>query len=256
MRLAQVVGNLLTNAAKYTEAGGHIELSAQRDGDDAVLRVRDNGIGIAPDMLPHVFDLFVQVDHAATRSQGGLGIGLTLVKNLVELHGGTVDARSGGLGKGSEFIVRLPLSLRVADEASEYELSEPRRDSVSNGHRILVVDDNNDAATSLAAFLELSGHDVRVAHDGRSALETARTFRPSLILLDIGMPEMNGYEVARELRKMPAGQNTVLAAVTGWGQLQDRRRSAEAGFDHHLVKPLDLKALEGLLADLKRDHAP
>ncbi len=249
VRLAQVVGNLLTNSAKYTEANGHIWLTARRECDQAVLSVRDSGIGIAPDMLPHVFELFVQVDHAATRSQGGLGIGLTLVKNLVEMHGGTVEAHSAGLGKGCEFVVRLPLTVQQGQQPPD-ESGERRPESPPSGHRLLVVDDNEDAALSLAMLLRLQGHEVRVAHDGPSALEVATSYRPDLVFLDIGMPGMDGYEVARRLRKTPGLEKTVLAALTGWGQQEDRRRTAEAGFDHHLVKPPEPKVVEELLASI------
>ena len=248
VRLAQVVGNLLTNAAKYTEPHGRIWLTTHREGDQAVLRVRDTGIGIAPDMLPHVFELFVQVDHAATRSQGGLGIGLTLVQNLVEMHHGSVEAHSPGLGKGSEFGVRLPLSPLKSKEPDNREVGEPG-DSAP-GQRLLVVDDNQDAANSLAMLLRLQGHEVRVAHDGPSGLETAKTFLPDLIFLDIGMPGMDGYEVARRVRTTPGLEKTVLAALTGWGQQEDRRRTAQAGFDHHMVKPVGPAALERLLIGL------
>jgi PAS domain S-box-containing protein len=252
VRLAQVVGNLLTNAAKYTEPNGHIWLSARREAAEAVLRVRDDGIGIAPDVLPHVFELFVQVDHAATRSQGGLGIGLTLVKNLVEMHHGTVEARSGGLGRGCEFVVRLPISDREPPEpagtAGDGRVQEPR----PSGHRLLVVDDNRDAADSLAMLLRLQGHEVRVTHDGPAALGLAPTFRPDVVFLDIGMPGMDGYEVARRLRQQPGLEKVVLAALTGWGQKEDRRRTADAGFDHHLVKPPEPKAVVDILADLKQ----
>ena len=252
VRLAQVVGNLLTNSAKYTEANGHIWLTARREGGQAVLSVRDTGIGIAPDMLPHVFELFVQADHASTKAQGGLGIGLTLVKNLVEMHDGTVQARSGGLGKGSEFIVHLPLLTQARLEPGESESAAQEQAAPSSGHRLLVVDDNHDAANSLSMLLRLQGHEVRVAHDGPTALEIATGFRPDLIFLDIGMPGMDGYEVARRVRQTPGLERTILAALTGWGQQEDRRRSAEAGFDHHLVKPPEPKALEGMLAELKR----
>ena len=253
VRLAQVVGNLLTNSAKYTEANGHIWLTARREGGEAILRVRDDGIGIAPDMLPHVFELFVQVDHAATRSQGGLGIGLTLVKNLIEMHDGEVEARSAGLGKGCEFVVRLPLMLQERQEPNDKANGEqPQEPPRSSGYRLLVVDDNRDAADSLALLLRLQGHEVRVAHDGPAALEMVNGYRPALVFLDIGMPGMDGYEVARRLRQQPGLENVRLAALTGWGQQEDRRRTAEAGFDHHLVKPVEPKALEGLLADLKR----
>jgi len=252
VRLAQVVGNLLTNAAKYTEANGRIRLTAQREGGEAVLRVRDTGIGIAPNMLPHVFELFVQADHAATRSQGGLGIGLTLVKNLVEMHHGTVEAHSNGLGEGCEFVIRLPLMPQEERQRVEKDSGEaPHEPAHSSGHRLLVVDDNPDAADSLAMLLRLQGHEVRVAHDGPAALQIAAASRPDLVFLDIGMPGMDGYEVARRLRQTPGLEKVVLAALTGWGQQEDRRRTAEAGFDHHLVKPVEPKTLEGLLAELQ-----
>jgi signal transduction histidine kinase/ActR/RegA family two-component response regulator len=250
VRLAQVVGNLLANAAKYTEANGHIWVSAGRDGDQVSLSIRDNGIGIEPDMLPHVFDLFVQLDRAATRSQGGLGIGLTLVKNLIEMHGGSVEARSAGLGEGSEFIVRLPLSSVEHRIDSGDDVDGRQVDGSSSGHRLLVVDDNEDAANSLALLLKLKGHHVEVAHHGTTALKIAENYRPEMIFLDIGMPGMDGYEVARRLRQHPELKNVVLAALTGWGQQEDRRRSAEAGFDHHLVKPPELKLVDSLLSDL------
>lgn len=250
VRLAQVVGNLLMNSAKYTEPHGSIWLSAQREGDALVLRVRDTGIGISPDMLPHIFELFVQADHAFTKAQGGLGIGLTLVKNLVEMHGGTVDATSGGLGKGSEFAVRLPLALPESQRPVERGF-EQTSTSPPSGNRLLVVDDNRDAANSLAMLLQLQGYQVRVVHDGPGALEAARDFCPEIIFLDIGMPGMDGYEVARRIRKMPGLENTVLAALTGWGQQEDRRRTTDAGFNHHLVKPPEPTAVEGVLAELK-----
>ena len=248
VRLAQVIGNLLTNSAKYTEANGHIWLTARRDGAQAVLSVGDTGIGIAPDMLPHVFDLFVQADHASTKAQGGLGIGLTLVKNLVEMHKGMVEARSEGLGKGSEFLVRLPLVTQEGLEPGEMETD--RQPPIVSGHRLLVVDDNQDAALSLALLLRLQGHDVQVAHDGPTALQLAVASRPDLVFLDIGMPGMDGYEVARRLRRTPGLEKVVLAALTGWGQQEDRRRTAEAGFDHHLVKPPEPKVLDSLLSTL------
>jgi PAS domain S-box-containing protein len=252
VRLAQVVGNLLTNAVKYTEPNGRIWLTAVRENNQAVLKVRDNGIGIASDMLPHVFDLFVQVDHTATRSQGGLGIGLTLVKNLVELHQGTVEAHSAGLGQGSEFVVRLPLLAEPQPVPDEKQNGSRGPAAASTGHRLLVVDDNEDSAVSLAMLLRLQGHEVRVAHSGPAALDLAASYRPDLIFLDIGMPGMDGYEVARRIRQTPDLTPVVLAALTGWGQKEDRRRTAEAGFDHHLVKPVESKALEVVFADLKR----
>jgi PAS domain S-box-containing protein len=251
VRLAQVVGNLLTNAAKYTEANGRIRLTALREGNEAVLRVWDRGIGIAPDMLPHIFELFVQVDHATARSQGGLGIGLTLVKNLVEMHNGTVEAKSDGLGKGTEFVVRLPLSAQGREEPDGQEFAEQGQVTPPPGHRLLVVDDNEDAADSLAMLLRLQGHEVRLTYDGPTALEMAKGYLPDMVFLDIGMPGMDGYEVARRLRQQAGLENVRLAALTGWGQQEDRRRSAEAGFDHHLVKPVEPKDLQGLLAQLK-----
>jgi len=260
VRLAQVVGNLLTNAAKYTERGGRIALTAQREppvspggntGGEVVLRVRDSGIGIAPEMLPRIFDLFVQEDHAATRSQGGLGIGLTLVRNLVNMHEGTVKARSAGLGQGSEFEVRLPLAAPTAEETPQPEREGQGKPAMSSpGHRILVVDDNVDAADGFAMFLRLKGHEVQVAHDGATALQLTPSVRPEIVFLDIGMPGMDGNEVARRLRRQPELNGLVLVALTGWGSPEDRRRTAEAGFDHHLVKPVEPKALDGLLARL------
>jgi PAS domain S-box-containing protein len=250
VRLAQVIGNLLTNAAKYTDPGGRVRLSVRREGGAAVLRVRDDGIGIPPEILPQVFELFVQADHATTRAQGGLGIGLTLVKSLVEMHGGSVAAHSDGPGKGSEFTVRLPLAAGAVPEAAA---------GVRNGsaaipaagtraaRRVLVVDDNVDAAESLALVLRLGGHAVRVAHNGPRALELAGAERPEIVFLDIGMPGMDGYEVARRLRASGAA-GTVLVALTGWGTPEDRRRSAAAGFDHHLVKPVEIDEVQRLLA--------
>jgi PAS domain S-box-containing protein len=255
IRLAQVIGNLLTNAAKYTEANGRIRLTARREGDDALVRVEDTGIGIAPDMLLHIFELFVQADHSSTKAQGGLGIGLTLVKNLVEMHHGTVEAHSDGLGMGSEFIIRLPLMPREERQRTEEDNGEASHESArSPGHPLLVVDDNRDAADSLAMLLRLQGYEVQVAHDGPAALRIAAASRPDLVFLDIGMPGMDGYEVARRLRRTPGLEKVVLAALTGWGQQEDRRRTADAGFDHHLVKPPEPKALENVLAVLKRKN--
>ncbi|MEO8163988.1 MAG: PAS domain S-box protein [Betaproteobacteria bacterium] len=249
VRLSQVIGNLLTNAVKYTDLNGHISIAARREDGDVVLSVRDDGIGIAPDVLPHIFDLFVQADHSATRSQGGLGIGLTLVKNLVGMHAGTVDARSAGLSKGAEFIVRLPLLLDSPEIPTK--IQETKTEPASSGHRILVVDDNEDAAESLAMLLRMEGHDVEVAYDGANAIDIARDHRPELIFLDIGLPGLDGYKVARRMRAMPELNGTVIAALTGWGQPEDRRRSAEAGFDHHLVKPPESSALAAILAKLR-----
>jgi PAS domain S-box-containing protein len=246
VRLAQVIANLLNNAAKYTQRAGHIRLIAVREGDEIILKVEDNGIGIAPDLLPKVFDLFMQADRSLDRSQGGLGIGLTLVKRLVEMHGGHVEARSGGPGKGSEFIVRLPLaseSTRIEEASPSTGIPpQPRR-------RILVVDDNVDAAESVAMIFRLLRQNVRVAHDGASALVLAEEFNPELIVLDIGLPGMDGYEVARRLRNENQSQPPFLVAMTGYGQDDDRQRSRSAGFDVHLVKPVDPEELRRLLSE-------
>jgi PAS domain S-box-containing protein len=249
MRLEQVLTNLLNNAAKYTDPGGHVRLSAEMEGSEVVLRVRDSGIGIAPDMLPRIFDLFVQAERHLDRSQGGVGIGLTLVKRLVELHGGRVEAHSAGPGQGSEFVVRLPAASERGERgegaaAGSEAPRVPRR-------RVLVVDDNPDAADSFALLLRLAGQDVRTAYDGPSALARAEEFRPELVFLDIGMPGMDGYELARRLRAHPDLEGVGLVALTGWGQEEDRRRSQEAGFDRHLVKPVEPKMLGELLAGLK-----
>lgn len=243
-----VTGNLLTNAAKYTEPNGQIWLTGERAGDRVVLRVRDNGIGIGKEMLPRIFELFEQADHGSTKSQGGLGIGLTLVTNLVEMHNGTVEARSAGLGHGSEFVVSLPLADQIVEQGHGSDTAGPVEDVPSpSGKRLLVVDDNQDAADSLAMLLKLQRHEVRVTYSGLAALEMIKTYTPDVVLLDIGMPGMDGYEVARRIRQTPGLGNVVLAALTGWGQREDRRRTAEAGFDHHLVKPPAPDALEKLL---------
>jgi PAS domain S-box-containing protein len=245
-RLAQVVANLLNNAAKYTEGAGRIWLSAEQEGDAVVLRVRDTGIGIRQELLPQIFDLFVQSDRALDRAQGGLGIGLTLVHRLVEMHGGTVAAHSAGQGQGSEFVVRLPLLPTEAQE--EPAQTDGPVTAASLPRRILVVDDNVDAAESLALLLRMSRHVVQVAHNGPAALDAAARYPPDLVFLDIGLPGMNGYEVAQRLRQVPALERVVLVAVTGYGQEEDRRRSQEAGFDHHLVKPVELGLMEPILA--------
>jgi PAS domain S-box-containing protein len=247
VRVAQIVANLLNNAAKYTDEGGSITLSARREGEHAIVRVRDSGIGIPVDVLPRVFDLFAQADRTYHRAQGGLGIGLTLVRTLVELHGGTVGARSEGLGHGSEFIVRLPLG---AERAQRSRRGLDDRDSVFASHRFLVVDDSLDAAQSLAMLLENLGADVLTAGDGPTALDELERYRPSVMLLDIGMPGMDGLEVARRARQRPQHRDVTLIALSGWGQDADRRRSREAGIDYHLVKPVDLNELGHLLTAL------
>jgi signal transduction histidine kinase/DNA-binding response OmpR family regulator len=246
VRLAQVLANLLNNAAKYTAEGGRICLSADRENGQAVFRVRDTGIGIPAEMLPCIFDLFTQVERSLDRSQGGLGIGLTLVKRLVELHGGTVEAASAGAGRGSEFTVRLPLLAEPPRNSAHLGNSQP--DAQATPRRVLLVDDNPDAVDSLATLLRLQGHDVRLAHDGVVALKTAESFQPEVILLDIGLPGMDGYEVAERLRAEVKLDGALLAALTGYGQEDDRRRSRAAGIDVHLVKPVDLEALQAMLA--------
>lgn len=247
-RLAQVLSNLLTNAAKYTNAGGVIQLTAEQHRDQVVISVRDTGIGIAPENLSRIFDMFSQVDPALERSQGGLGIGLALVKRLVEMHEGKIEAYSEGLGKGSEFVVRLPLLVETPQPVAE-EPTDDLRAECAHSHkcRIVVVDDNVDAAKSLTMLLSFKGHEVRTAFDGLAAVELAENFRPDLMLVDIGMPKMDGYDAARTIRGMPWGRGTVLVALTGWGQEDDKRRAVEAGFDHHFTKPVDLGALETLL---------
>jgi signal transduction histidine kinase len=252
-RLAQVLGNLLNNSAKYTEKGGRISITVRRQGAQAVVQVCDSGIGIPPDMLPHVFEMFAQVDRSVGRSQGGLGIGLTLVKSLVEMHGGTITAASAGPGQGSEFTVSLPLAPATADSAPPPP-QEKDAGLKASDRRILVVDDNVDSAEAMAMMLQMAGNEVRMSHDGPSALAEAANFRPDVVLLDIGLPGMDGYEVARRLRALPHLQQALLIAQTGWGQADDRRRAREAGFDHHLVKPVELSALHELIAGLNRGN--
>jgi signal transduction histidine kinase len=257
-RLVQALGNVLGNAAKYTERGGHITVAAAESGSEVVIRVRDNGIGIPAELMPMIFNLFTQLDRTSGPAQSGLGIGLALVQRLVEMHGGSVSARSDGLGKGSEFLIRLPLFIRETVESGQ-PIQQPSalEQSMTNAEgpartqrRILVADDNNDALESLATLLQLSGHEVYTAANGAMALESAEAHRPEVALLDIGMPKLDGYEVARRIRAQPWGQRITLVALTGWGQDSDRRRSQEAGFDSHLVKPLDLDKLTELLAAL------
>jgi signal transduction histidine kinase/CheY-like chemotaxis protein len=250
-RLEQILANLLNNSAKYTERGGQIWLTADREETGVVIKVRDTGIGIAPGLLAHVFEMFVQADHAKDRAKGGLGIGLSLVRSLVEMHGGRITARSEGTGKGSEFSVYLPLAAEkqaTAAAASPFAASTTPPTPV---RRILVVDDNVDAAESLALLLRLAGHEAEVVNDGRTALEAVRAMAPEMVFLDIGLPGMDGYEVARQIRQIPGREEIFLLALTGWGQKEDRRRSKEAGFDRHLVKPLDPAMLRDLLADLE-----
>lgn len=249
-RLAQVVSNLLNNAAKYTEEGGNIWLSAEVSGAEVVLRVRDTGVGIPSQVLPYVFQLFMQADRTLDRSQGGLGIGLTLVHSIVELHGGTVEAVSAGPGLGSEFIVRMPVMADKPPAEMAPSLANARA-AETLVYRVLVVDDNEDAATSLALLLELQGHQVRTAHDGPAALRAAAEFRPHAVFLDIGLPGMDGYEVAARLRQQTETKKVLLVAVSGYGHAEYHQRSIGAGFDHHLVKPVNIQSLNALFAALE-----
>lgn len=249
MRLAQVFSNLLTNAAKYSEKGGRIHLEARQRGGEIAVSVKDNGIGIAADHLPRVFEMFSQVESALDRSHGGLGIGLSLVKGLIELHRGRITAHSEGLNRGSEFVVYLPVA---ETPEMELELSDTEGKPADAGkYRILVVDDNVDGTASLALMLQLNGHDIRTAYDGLEAVQAAQAFRPDVILMDIGMPKLNGYDACRRIRAQPWGKRMILVALTGWGQDKDRQKSQEAGFDYHFVKPVDPAALINLLAGLK-----
>jgi two-component system CheB/CheR fusion protein len=244
VRLEQVVVNLLANSAKFTQPGGHIAVVLERDGNTAVLSVRDDGIGIPAEQLSTIFDLFFQADRSLDRNPGGLGLGLTLVRRLVELHGGRVEARSPGRDQGSEFVVRLPISdAPIAPATGPRAVAPP-----SAPRRILVVDDNLDAAESLTMLLQLDGHDVRMTSEGRAALAVAASFAPEIVLLDIGLPGMDGYEVATGLRAQPGGDQMVLVAVTGYGRAEDRERAREARFDHYLLKPIDFAALAEILA--------
>jgi CheY-like chemotaxis protein len=230
-------------------------VTAEREGGDVLIRVTDTGIGIPGAMLPRIFDLFTQVDRSSERSEGGLGIGLTLVQRLVEMHGGTVTAHSEGPGRGSEFVVRLPAA--VADEdpaAGRAPDGGEKKAAAPATYRILVVDDNQDAAESLGMLLEMMGHDVRTAHDGLAAVEAVAASRPDVVLLDIGMPKLDGHGAARRIRELPGGTGVVLVALTGWGQDEDRRLSKEAGFDHHMTKPVEFSDLKKLLAETLASH--
>jgi PAS domain S-box-containing protein len=254
VRLAQVFSNLLINAARYTDPGGQIDLRARQESGTVVVSICDNGIGISEELLPSVFTMFFRSHQASARAEGGLGVGLSLVRGLVMLHGGSVEARSEGPGRGSKFTVRLPTGAPLTqclDVETETECPSP-----GVGLKILVVDDNRDAADTCAMLLEASGHHVQTAYTGRQALELARTFHPHALLLDIGLPDIDGYKVARQVRATPWGRSAVLVAVTGWGQEQDRLRAVEAGFDQHLVKPISAEMVESLLQSfLKRPAA-
>jgi CheY-like chemotaxis protein/two-component sensor histidine kinase len=257
-RLAQVIGNLLTNAAKYTDPGGQVWLTVEPQDGEAVVRVEDTGRGIPAEMLGKVFDLFTQVDASLDRAAGGLGIGLTLVRSLVEMHGGTVEALSDGSGRGCEFVVRLPVLVDGPESAAEGP-GEEAEGEAGPSRRVLVVDDNRDAADSLALLLKMLGHEVRTAYEGPAALEAARAWRPEVLLLDLGLPGLDGYEVARRLRAELPPEELLIVALTGYGHEEDRRRSREAGCDLHLVKPAGPNVLHDLLAfpqPLDRGVAP
>jgi signal transduction histidine kinase/ActR/RegA family two-component response regulator len=253
LRLAQVIGNLLSNAAKYTPPGGTLGIRARAESGTVVLEVSDSGLGIEGEALARVFDMFTQLH--TTHGQGGLGIGLALVKGLVALHGGAVEARSEGAGRGSTFVVRLPHA--PSPEAPAPEPERRHAADTARAHRILIADDNRDAAESLALYLTLGGHEVRTAYDGLEALHAAQSFEPDIALLDVGMPGLDGYELAQRLRAEPWGGDTLLVAITGWGQEEDKRRAREAGFDHHLTKPVDVETLSALVNDgLRKSAAP
>jgi CheY-like chemotaxis protein/two-component sensor histidine kinase len=242
-RLGQVIGNLLNNACKFTDPGGDITLTVEQKDEQVTIRVRDSGIGIAAEQIPHLFDMFAQVDTSIERTHDGLGIGLTLVKTLIEMHGGTVEARSAGLGQGSEFEVRLPLPVETQSPVPVSDKEGARH----TPRRILVVDDNRDGADSLSLLLQLAGHETELQYDGPEAVDAAERWRPDVVLLDIGLPGLNGYEVCRRIRQQPWGKDMVVIALSGWGQAEDRRRSQEAGFNRHLVKPVDHDVLVDLL---------
>jgi two-component system, sensor histidine kinase len=247
-RLAQVFSNLLNNAAKYTDEGGHIQLIAEVQERDVLVEIRDDGIGIGPEMLPRIFEMFAQADHSIERKQAGLGVGLTLARRLVELHGGSIEARSPGVRSGSSFRVRLPVmaALTAGGRHAGSTKGASERDSL----RILLVDDNVDFVSSLALLLQTLGHDVRVSHEARSALVTAEEFAPDFAFLDIGLPEISGYQLAAQLRASPRTMHTTLVAVSGWGQEKDRERSHQAGFALHLVKPVEFEKIEAVLHQL------
>lgn len=254
IRLTQILSNLLNNSCKFTPKGGVIQLSAERHGSDAIIAVRDNGVGIPPEKIDTIFEMFAQADQSLERSHSGLGIGLTLVKRLVEMHGGSINARSDGIGSGSEFIIRLPIAVPMNEPAATPKPTTESRPPVRR--RILVVDDNRDSAESLATVLNLTGHEASTAHDGPDAITAAETLRPEVILLDIGLPKLNGYEVCRRIREQPWGQTVMVVALTGWGQEDDRRRTRDAGFNGHLVKPVDHETLIKVLAgDVKTASA-
>jgi signal transduction histidine kinase/ActR/RegA family two-component response regulator len=247
VRLTQVFANLLINAAKYTDPKGSIRVDAVRENDELAISIVDNGIGIAPDMLPRLFTLFTQASSALERSEGGLGVGLSLVRGLVTLHGGRVEARSAGLNQGSEFIVRLPLGTAEPLPAPVDAATSAKARPCDRGLTVVIIDDNEDVADSCATLLELAGHRVRTAYTAHAGLELAQAFQPEVMLLDIGLPDMSGYDLAARIRATAWGREAIMVAVTGWGQEADRERAFRSGFDHHLTKPIATDALESLL---------
>lgn len=250
VRLTQAIGNLLNNACKYTDRDGCIDLTVNREDANVVIRIKDTGIGISADQLPLVFDMFTQLEGSQDTLQSGLGIGLTLVKNLVEMHGGRVSASSAGKGLGCEFLIRLPIYKQQVEVAAPPKVDE----GASPSKRILVVDDNRDSANSLATFLQLFGNETHIAFDGKEAVEVAATVQPDVVLLDIGMPRMNGYDAARKIREQPWASRVVLVAVTGWGQNEDKRKAHDAGFNCHMVKPVDPAVITALLPSLSAEN--
>ncbi len=257
-RLSQILANLLNNASKYTDPGGKIALRTEANGGEVEIRVKDNGVGIPAEMIPHVFEMFAQIDRHLDRSKGGLGIGLRLVKSLVELHGGSIQAASGGAGQGSEFIIRLPLAseIRPQEDESQYKPAVQPESKSSQNLRVLIVDDNQDNADSLRRLLSMTGHDVRAVYDGAEGVRIVEEFCPDVVLLDIGMPTIDGHEVCRRIRSTPWGRNITVVAQTGWGQERDRQRTGEVGFDYHLVKPIDPTALSELLTKIGNGRGP
>ena len=249
MRLEQVFANLLHNAAKYTDPGGRIDVSLERDGDAAVVHVRDDGIGIQPELLPHVFELFTQGDRSLDRARGGLGIGLTLVRRIVELHGGSIEARSEGAGRGAEMVVRLPVGEAMAPVEAVAAAPPPREEVDAGRPRMLIVEDQLDAAEGLAELMRMRGFAVEIALDGVAALASAEARVPGVVLLDLGLPGLDGFEVARRLRQLPGLGDALLIALSGYGRDEDRERGRAAGIDHHLVKPVELRELDKVLAE-------
>jgi CheY-like chemotaxis protein len=254
LRLAQVLSNLLTNAAKYTPPGGEISLGYRLDANEFSLIVRDNGVGLAPEIITKIFTMFTQVETDLGHAEGGLGIGLALAKGLVELHGGSITAVSDGPGQGSEFRILLPKSL-VVKHASDDPAASTEAAEHASPRRILIVDDNRDGAETMGMLLEMSGHEIYIAHNGADALKIVGSKRPHVGLLDIGLPDMSGYELAQRIRQAGDGERMILIAVTGWGQTDDKRQAKAAGFDHHLTKPIDPAQLEPLFSALSPPRA-